>query len=324
VRIAICAAMLTALMLVPQRDAAHAQPGKPMPRVGVLSPFIGSDNAFFDTFRNRMQQLGYVEGRSVAYVYRAAEDFDQLQAFAVEMVKLNVSVILTAGPQGVRAARNATRTVPIVMGNVGDAVDQGFVTALARPGGNVTGLSSLNTELSAKRLELLKQTIPSLVRVAVLREAVGDATPLDAVQRRARALGIAVQVFQIRDSDELSSAFAAMAEARVGALEILPGSMFVSQLRRLVDLTASTRIPAIFADQRFVQAGGLMSYGPDVLDLYTRAAGYVDRILKGANPGTLPVEQPTAFTLAIHLGTAARLGVSIPPDLLQRADLLVR
>ena len=238
-----CAAMLTALLLVPQPDAAHAQPGKPMPRVGVLSPFIGSDNAFFDTFRNRMQQLGYVEGRSVAYVYRAAEDFDQLQAFAVEMVKLNVSVILTAGPQGVRAARNATRTVPIVMGNVGDAVDQGFVTALARPGGNVTGLSSLNTELSAKRLELLKQTIPSLVRVAVLREAVGDATPLDAVQRRARALGIAVQVFQIRDSDELSSAFAAMAEARVGALEILPGSMFVSQLRRLVDLTASTRIP---------------------------------------------------------------------------------
>ncbi len=316
--------MLATLLVVSVPEAARAQPAKPMPRVGVLSPFIGSDNAFFDTIRNRMQQLGYVEGRSVAYVYRAAEDFDQLQALAAEMVRLNVAVIVTAGPQGVRAARNATRSIPIVMGNVGDAVDQGFVATLARPGGNVTGLSSLNTELSAKRLELLKQTIPSLTRVAVLREAVGDATPLEAVQRRARGLGIAVQVFQIRDSDELSSAFAAMGEARVGALEILPGSMFVSQLRRLVDLTASARIPTIFADERFVQAGGLMSYGPDVLDLYVRAAGYVDRILKGANPATLPVEQPTAFTLAVHLGTAARLGVSIPSDLLQRADLIVR
>ena len=323
-RIAIRAGLLAALLVLPLPDAVRAQSGKPMPRVGVLSPFIGSDNAFFETLRKRMQQLGYVEGRSVAYVYRAAEDFDQLQALALEMVKLNVAVIVTAGPQGVRAARNATRTIPIVMGNVGDAVDQGFVATLARPGGNVTGLSSLNTELSAKRLELLKQTIPSLARVAVLREAVGDATPLEAVQRRARALGIAVQVFQIRDSDELSSAFAAMGEARVGALEILPGSMFVSQLRRLVDLTVATRLPTIFADERFVQAGGLMSYGPDVLDLYARAAGYVDRILKGANPATLPIEQPTAFTLAIHLGTAARLGVPIPPDLLQRADLLVR
>lgn len=317
-------AVLIALLLLALPAPAGAQGGKPMPRVGVLSPFIGSDNAFFETIRQRLQELGYVEGRTVSYIYRAAEDFDQLQTLAAEMAKLNVAVIVTAGPQGVRAARNATRTIPIVMGNVGDAVDQGFVATLARPGGNVTGLSSLNTELSAKRLELMKQTLPALSRVAVLREAVGDATPLEAVQRQARALGVGVQVFQIRDADELPSAFAAMGDARVGALEILPGSMFVSQLRRIVDLAATTRIPTIFADDRFVRAGGLMSYGPDVLALYARSAGYVDRILKGANPASLPVEQPTAFTLAIHLGTAARLGITIPPSLLQRADLLVR
>jgi putative ABC transport system substrate-binding protein len=315
---------LIALLLSGIPGPAGAQGGKPMPRVGVLSPFIGSDNAFFETIRQRLQELGYVEGRTVSYIYRAAEEFDQLQTLAAEMVKLNVAVIVTAGPQGVRAARNATRTIPIVMGNVGDAVDQGFVATLARPGGNVTGLSSLNTELSAKRLELMKQTLPTLSRVAVLREAVGDATPLEAVQRQARALGIGVQVFQIRDADELPSAFAAMADARVGALEILPGSMFVSQLRRIVDLAATTRIPTIFADERFVRAGGLMSYGPDVVALYARSAGYVDRILKGANPANLPVEQPTAFTLAIHLGTAARLGITIPPCLHQRAELLVR
>jgi ABC-type uncharacterized transport system substrate-binding protein len=323
-RIRASAVLIATVLLLALPAPGGAQTGKPMPRVGVLSPFIGSDNAFFETIRHRLQELGYVEGRSVSYIYRAAEDFDQLQTLAAEMVKLNVSVIVTAGPQGVRAARNATRTIPIVMGNVGDAVDQGFVATLARPGGNVTGLSSLNTELSAKRLELMKQTLPALSRVAVLREAVGDATPLEAVQRQARALGVGVQVFQIRDADELPSAFAAMADARVGALEILPGSMFVSQLRRIVDLAATTRIPTIFADERFVRAGGLMSYRPDVLALYARSAGYVDRILKGANPASLPVEQPTAFTLAIHLGTAARLGITIPPGLLQRADLLVR
>ena len=290
----------------------------------MLSPFIGPDNAFFETLRQRLQQLGYVEGRNVSFVYRAAEDFDQLQTVAAEMVRLNVAVIVTAGPQGVRAARNATLRIPIVMGNVGDAVNQGFVSSLSKPGGNITGLSSLNTELSAKRLEILKQAFPTLSRVALLREAVGDATPLEAVQRRARSLGITLHVFQIREADELPSAFVAMAGAHVGAVEVLPGSIFVSQLRRLIELSATARLPTIYADDRFVQAGGLMSYGPDVLELYGRAAGYVDRILKGAKPADLPVEQPTSFTLAIHLGTAARLGVTIPQDLLLRAEVLVR
>lgn len=319
--IPVLVALLLSLWLLSQGEA---QTAKTVARIGVLSPFIGPDTAFFETLRLRLQQLGYVEGRNVYFIYRAAEDFDQLQRLAIEMVQLNVTVIVTAGPQGVRAARNATRSIPIVMGNVGDAVDQGFVSSLAKPGGNVTGLSSLNTELSAKRLELLKQTLPTVTRVALLREAVGDATPLDAVQRQARSLGIALQVFQIRDADELPSAFAAMADARVGALEVLPGSIFASQLRRIVDLSVTTRLPAIFADDRFVRAGGLMSYGPDVLDLYRRAAGYVDRILRGANPEDLPVEQPTTFILAINMTTAGKLGVSVPETLLQRADLLVR
>ena len=250
------AALIGMLLFLSAPGLGEAQGGKPIPRIGVLSPFIGPDNAFFETLRQRLQQLGYVEGRNVSFVYRAAEDFDQLQTVAAEMVRLNVAVIVTAGPQGVRAARNATLRIPIVMGNVGDAVNQGFVSSLSKPGGNITGLSSLNTELSAKRLEILKQAFPTLSRVALLREAVGDATPLEAVQRRARSLGITLHVFQIREADELPSAFVAMAGAHVGAVEVLPGSIFVSQLRRLIELSATARLPTIYADDRFVQAGG--------------------------------------------------------------------
>jgi ABC-type uncharacterized transport system substrate-binding protein len=233
-------------------------------------------------------------------------------------------VIVTAGPQGVRAARSASATIPIVMGNVGDAVDQGFVTSLAKPGGNVTGLSSLNSELSAKRLAMLKEVFPAAGRIAILREAVGDASPLHSMEATARRLGVALEVFQVRDADELPSAFATMAAARVAALEVLPGSMFVSQLRRVVELAANARLPAIYPDDRFVRAGGLMSYGSNVAELYGRAAEYVDRILRGARPGDLPVEQPTVFVLAINLRAAKNLGASIPPEFLARADHVVR
>lgn len=320
----VAASVLVIMCVLSASSGASAQARAAVPRIGVLSPFLGPDTAFFETLRQRLQELGYVEGRSVSFVYRAAEGFDQLQALALEMVKLNVAVIVTAGPQGVRAAMNATRTIPIVMGNVGDPVNQGFIANLAKPGGNVTGVSSLNTELSAKRLELLKDAFPAVSHVAVLREAVGDAAPLDAVRLRARALGVTLHVFQVREADELPSAFAAMTEARVGALEILPGSLFVSQLRRVVDLSRTARIPTIFADDRFVRAGGLMSYGPNVIDLYERAAVYVDRILKGAKPGDLPVEQPVSLTLAVHVGTAARMGLVVPQAVLLRADVVLR
>jgi ABC-type uncharacterized transport system substrate-binding protein len=222
------------LTLPVQAAPARAQTTSRTARVGVLSLFIGPDSLFFETLRARLRGLGHVEGGNIGFVYRAAEDFEQLETYAREMVQLKVDVIITAGPQGVRAARSVTTTIPIVMGNVGDAVGQGFVSSLAKPGGNVTGLSSLNTELSAKRLGLLKEALPAITRVAVLREAVGDAGPLRATEAAARSLGVTLQVFQVRAADELPSAFAAMAAERVGALEVLPGSMFVSQLGRIV------------------------------------------------------------------------------------------
>jgi ABC-type uncharacterized transport system substrate-binding protein len=303
---------------------AVAQSAPRVARVGVLSPFIGPDSMFFEVLRRRLGELGYVEGRSVAFVYRAAEDFDQLQAHARDMVRLNVDVIATAGPQGVRAAKSATSTIPIVMGNVGDAVSQGFVASLARPGGNITGVSSLNTELSAKRLALLKEALPKVTRVAVLREAVGEADPLRAAETAARSLGLTLEVFQVRDADELPSAFSAMTAAHLGALQLLPGSMFVSQLRRIVELASVARLPAMYPDDRFVKAGGLMSYGSSVPELYMRAAEYIDRILKGARAGELPVEQPTTFTLAVNLATARNLSVTMPPSFLARADQVLR
>ncbi len=320
----IAAAALAVLASLALVTAAAAQGRAALPRVGVLSPFIGPDSVFFETLRTRLGELGYVEGRSIAYVYRAAESFDQLQALAAEMARLPVDVIVTAGPQGVRAASSATRSIPIVMGNVGDPVNQGFIASLARPGGNLTGLSSLNTELSAKRLELLRETLPSVSHVAILREAVGDASPLTAVEARARALGLRLHVFQVRDADELASAFAGMAAMRVGALEILPGSMFVSQLRRLVELATGARLPAIYPDERFVAAGGLMSYGPSVVDLYRRAADYVDRILKGGRPGDMPVEQASTIRLAVNLRAGKELGVTLPQSVLIRADHVIR
>ncbi|MBI3635548.1 MAG: ABC transporter substrate-binding protein [Candidatus Rokubacteria bacterium] len=324
VRLAAVAVALAAGIASLAAPAPARAQGARVSRIGVLSPFIGPDSLFFETLRRRLQELGYVEGRNIAFVYRAAEDFDQLQTHAREMVRLNVDVIATAGPQGVRAARGATATIPIVMGNVGDALDQGFITSFAKPGGNVTGLSSLNSELSAKRLALLKEALPRLTRVAVLREAVGDATPLRTAESVARTLGITLEVFQVRDADELPSAFASMAAARVGAVEVLPSPLFVSQLRRVVELAAVSRVPAIYPDDRFVHAGGLMSYGSRIPELYARAAEYVDRILKGARPGDLPVEQPTTFTLAVNLRIARELGVTLPQGLLIRADHVVR
>jgi putative ABC transport system substrate-binding protein len=317
-------ALLASVVVAAAPAPANAQSASKIARVGVLSPFIGPDSMFFEVLRQRLAELGYVEGRSIAFVYRTAEDFDQLLAHARDMVRLRVDVIATAGPQGVRAAKTATSTIPIVMGNVGDAVSQGFVASLARPGGNVTGISSLNTELSAKRLALLKEAFPKITRVAILREAVGEADPLRATEATARSLGISVEVFQVREADELASAFSAMTAARLGGLELLPGSMFVSQLRRIVELAAAARLPAIYADDRFVKAGGLMSYGSSVPELYGRAAEYIDRILKGSKAGELPVEQPTTFTLAVNLKTARDLGLMIPQSFLVRADQVLR
>jgi putative ABC transport system substrate-binding protein len=240
------------------------------------------------------------------------------------MVRLNVQVIVTAGAPGVRAAKTATDTIPIVIANVGDAVAQGFVSNLARPGGNVTGLTSLNTELSAKRVDLLVEALPAASHLVALREAVGDSSPVRATEAAARAKGLRMEVMAVREADELGSAIVAAATTRGTALVVIPGSLFASQLRRVVDLAASHRLPAIYPDSRYVRAGGLMSYGPNVLELYRQAAGYVDRILKGAQAASLPIGQPTSFELAVNLRAAEALGITITPEVLLRADVVLR
>jgi putative ABC transport system substrate-binding protein len=300
---------------------SFAQGGERLARVGVLSPFIGPDSAFFEVLRTRLQELGYVEGKNAAYLYRAAEDYEGLARHAAEMVRLQAHVIVTAGAPGVRAAMSATKTTPIVIANVGDAVAQGFVASLARPGGNVTGLTSLNTELSVKRLDLLADALPSIRLVVALGEAVGDSGPLQATEAAARARGLKLEVMRVREADELASAFAAMPAGRGTALCVIQGPLFTSQLRRVVELAAARGLPAMYPDSRYVEVGGLMSYGPNIRELYRQAAAYVDRILKGGTPATMPVAQPSSFELALNLKTARSLGVTISRDVLTRADI---
>jgi len=314
--VALTLGMLTSL------PAADAQQLGKMPRVGVLSP---SADFFLNAFRQGLRELGYIEGRNISLEYRSADGrVDRLPDLAAELVRLKVDVMVTITPPGVRAAKQATSTIPIVMGAVDDAVEQGFVASLARPGGNITGISLLNPELSGKRLELLKEAFPKVSRVAVLREAVGGASSLRATMEAARVLGVHLQILELRDPNELDSAFAAMTRERAGALDVLPGLMITGYMRQILDLAGKARLPAIFPDGQFVESGGLMSYGPSLPDLYRRAATYVDKILKGTKPADLPVEQPVKFELIINLKTAKQIGLTIPPNFLARADRVIR
>jgi ABC-type uncharacterized transport system substrate-binding protein len=238
------------------------------------------------------------------------------------LTRLRVDVIVTTTSLGAQAAKQATTTTPIVLGGVDDAVEQGFVVSLARPGGNVTGASWLNTELSAKRLQFLKEALPKLTHVAVLREAVGGAASLRATEGAARSLGVRLRVIELRDPNELLSAFAAITNERVGALMLLQDPRLVNQQREILELAAKHRLPAIFSDGALVEAGGLMSYGPKLADFHRRAAVFVDKILKGARPGDLPVEQPTQFELRVNLRTAKALNLSLPQSILVRADVI--
>jgi putative ABC transport system substrate-binding protein len=301
----------------------HAQSAKTA-RVGLLLPSEDSATTFLVAFRQGLRDLGYVEGRTVSLEVRSANGrTDRLPGLARELVRTNVDVLVTITPSGVRAAQEATSTIPIVAGAVDDAVEQGFVASLAHPGGNVTGVSWLNTELSAKRLEFLKEALPEVTRVAVLREAVGGARSIQATATAARALRVQLQIFELRDPNELPAVFAAMAKERIEALTVLPGPMIASQMPRIVELVVRARLPAVFPEARFVEAGGMMSYGPNLAEMYRRAAGYVDKILKGAKPPNLPVEQPTKFESIINLKAAKAIGVTIPQSVLLRADQVI-
>ena len=311
--------------------AADGQQAAKVARIGHLSPNLAAGPHLRDAFLQGLRDLGYVEGRNVVIEYRDAEGkLERLPALAAELVALKVDVILAdGGTLGPRVAMQATTTIPIVFTSAADPVGSGLVTSLARPGGNVTGLSALGPELVGKRLELLKQAVPGIDRVAVLRggSTLGERVlkdMLEAADVAARALGVQPQFIEARGPDEFARAFSAMTSARAGALTVLPSNMFVRERRRLVDLAAKNRLPAVYTSREFVDAGGLMSYGAHQPDLFRRAATYVDKILKGAKPGDLPIEQPTKFELVINLKTAKDLGLTIPPSVLARADDLIQ
>jgi putative ABC transport system substrate-binding protein len=309
--------------------AAEAQQAAKIARIGWLGNSPAPHPHLGEAFRQGLRDLDYVEGRNLVIEYRFAEGkFERLPAFAAELVALKVDVILAATVLAAVAAKQAIKTIPIVFAAVADPLGSGLVTSLARPGGNVTGLSVLSPELIGKRLELLTQAVPGVGPVAVLWEpgGGGERTDKDLMKRAevaGQALGVRLQFVEARGPADFDRAFSDMTRAHAGALTLLPSPMFFNEARRFVDLTAKHRLPAVYTNREFVDAGGLMAYGPSVADLYRRAAAYVDKILKGTKPGDLPVEQPTKFELVINLKTAKALGLTIPPSLLQRADQVI-
>ena len=310
--------------------AAEAQQAAKIARIGYLATNPATSQHLREAFLQGMGDLGYVEGRNLVIEYRDAEGkVERLPALAAELVALKVDVIVASGTLAALAAKQATRTLPIVFSPAGDPVGSGLVTSLARPGGNVTGLSAFAPELVGKRLELLKQAVPGVSRVAVLWQpgAFGERVEMDTLKRvevAARDLGVPLQFVEARGPADFDRAFSDMTRARAGALTVLATNMFNSERRRLVELAAEKRLPALYSARELVDAGGLMSYGANLAELNRRAATYVDRILKGAKPADLPVEQPTKFELIINLKTANALGLTIPQSVLGRADEVIQ
>jgi putative ABC transport system substrate-binding protein len=302
-----------------------AQPPARVFRIGLLggSTPTSPESHIWEAFFQELRNLGYVESQNVVFEGRFYGDkVEQLPSFAAELVRLNVDVIVAAASPAPEAARRATATIPIVMANHADPVGSGLVASFARPGGNVTGLSLPGMELRLKQLQLLKEIVPRLSRVAFLRQ---PTIPLDhrELEAAARSLTIRVQVVEARAPGEFPEAFAAATRERAGALIVLAGSMFFANRTRLAELAVKSRMPAVYLLREHVQAGGLLAYGVDIRDNFRRAAGYVDRILKGIRAADLPVEQPTKFELAINLKAAKAIGLTIPPSVLARADHLL-
>ncbi len=296
-------------------------------RIGYLWPADRSSSApLTEAFLQGLRELGYVEGRNIVIDWRYAEGkLNKLPDLAAELVRLKADLIVAVSPQSVQAAKEATTTVPIVMVAVADPVTYGFVTSLARPGGNVTGMAFLLPEISTKRLELLREIMPKLSRVAVLWNASNPYRALDlrVLQAGARAVGVTLLSLEVRGLDDLERAFEAASRERADGLLTLEDPFTVAHRTRIVDLALKHRLPAIYAEQVFIQTGGLMSYGPVLLENFRRGAAIVDKILKGAKPADLPVEQPTRFELVINLKAAKALGLTLPASLLLRADKVI-
>jgi putative ABC transport system substrate-binding protein len=309
--------------------AGEAQPTRRLYRIGFLgaaSPSEPRSQRFFQAFRNGLAELGYVEGQNIAIESRwAAGKYERLPGLAAELVRLKMDVIVTAAVPAIRAVKEATSTIPIVMAVVVDPVATGLVASFARPGGNITGLSVMTPELVGKQLEMLREIVPKASRVAVLWNPanLGNPPQLRAAELAARTLGMRLQPLEARSPREIDSAFAAMTKEGAGAVVVLVDVMLIEQRTRIADLAATRRLPAVYGHEDHVRAGGLMAYTPNFLGNYRRAAVYVDRILRGANPGDLPIEQATKFELLINLKTAKALGLTIPPSLLLRADQVI-
>jgi putative ABC transport system substrate-binding protein len=305
-----------------------AQPVGKVPRIGVLGPrppaaFVTE----IEAFRQGLRELGYTEGQNLVMEYRYGEgNVERLPALAAELVQLPVDVLVTWTTPAIQAAHQATTTIPIVMATSGDPIQTGFVASLARPGGNITGLTILSAELSAKRLELLTQLVPGLARVAVLWNPANPAIVLEwqATQEAGRRLGVQVQSLEIWGADDVARAFAAATQEHAQALYLTTDPLFAMHRAQILDLAARSRLPTSFHRREYVEAGGLLSYGPNLPALFRRTATYVDKILKGAKPADIPVEQPMTFELVINLKTAQAIGLTIPPSLLFQATEVIR
>ena len=317
-----------AVFLLAAPLAAEAQAPAKVPRIGFLSVRSLADNThLLEAFRQGLRELGYVEGQNVAIEYRYAEERpERLPALAAELVRLKVDVIVTGGAPAPEAAKQATSTIPIVFAVAGDPVAVGLVASLARPGGNITGLANMAPEVVGKQLELLKEVVPRVSRVSVLQNPGnrGSAVVLREAEGAARTLGLQLHTVRARTPVEIDAAFAAMRSQHTGGVLVLRDGLFLAQRTQIAALAAKNRLPAVYGFREQAEAGGLMAYGASVPLMYRRAATYVDKILKGAKPADIPVEQPTKFELVINLKTAKALGLTIPPSLLQRADELIQ
>jgi putative ABC transport system substrate-binding protein len=308
---------------------AEAQQAARVLRIGYLSsPSLSVSPARVEVFRQGLREFGYVEGKNIVVEWRSADGkLDRLPALAAELVGLKVDLIVTSGPTATSAAKEATSTIPIVMTQVGDPVGSGFVASLARPGGNLTGMSTLAPELNGKRLELLKEIIPKLSRVAVFGTSInpGTAQSLKEVELAAGAFGVKLQVLDVLDPKDIETAFRAASKGRAeAALMMVGGGVAAAHQARILELAVKSRLPVMYTRAEFVEAGGLMTYGVNVNELDRRAATYVDKILKGVKPADLPVEQPVKFEFIVNLKAAKQIGLTIPPNVLARADRVMR
>jgi len=304
---------------------AFSQPLGKVWRIGFLA--VRQEPDLQAAFARGMSDLGYVDGKNFLIESRSAEGkVDRLPGLADDLVRLKVDVIVTAGTVATGAARRATDTIPIVMGSSADPIGNGFVKSLARPGGNITGLSTLRTDTSPKLLEMLRSVAPGLSRVAVLVNPTNVSAPVlvTGVQSAAQSMGLTILPVEARTAADIEGALAAIAQGKAGAVIVVRDGVFLEQRRRIAELAVTNRLSTVSDNREYVDAGALMSYGPNLADQFRRAAGYVDKVLKGAKPGDLPVEQPTKLELVINLGTAKALGLTIPQSLLLRADEVIQ